>query len=264
MATTSKTLSIYQRLAIAGVPLDHYESDLYAKVTPVSRGIIEDCQSDGTLKPGPVATFRSNSDGTTWYDLPFRYDPFWNGKRTIQERFAAQGFALEQTGGNCTAYVKNDGQIEEWVTVSGTHSAPSAVRDICAVAVCETGEEFSPETETATCGEILAALELGDDAYTLLFLKLHNGHHTRGTRDTPALEARVNAKMGALADALLAKRTQPKSAETLFRNHYTCYGCGNVWEDVWSAMCDDTCPKCGAKNNTPTHSDDITTEGTAT
>jgi hypothetical protein len=29
----------------------------------------------------------------------------------------------------------------------------------------------------------------------------------------------------------------------LFRNFYRC-PCGEEWEDVWSATCDDRCPKC--------------------
>ena len=28
----------------------------------------------------------------------------------------------------------------------------------------------------------------------------------------------------------------------LFRNFYRCDRCGNEWEDVWSATCDDDCP----------------------
>ena len=32
----------------------------------------------------------------------------------------------------------------------------------------------------------------------------------------------------------------------LFRNFYRCANCGHEWEDVWSAMCDDDCPHCGA------------------
>lgn len=105
-------------------------------------------------------------------------------KRTIQERFATHGFMLEQTGGNCTAYLWDDGQVEEWVTVDGTHSAPDALTDVCAVACREKGEDATTVDTVYTCGDILAALELGDDEYTLLFLKLHNGHHKKGTAGT--------------------------------------------------------------------------------
>lgn len=194
MATASKTLSIYQRLAIAGVPLDHHESDLYAKVTPDSTRLL--FQDNPLRIPRPSnapkaswtergrRTFKSDVDGALWYEIPFSYDPFWNGQRTIRERFATHGFTLEQTGGNCTAYVWDDGQVEEWVTVDGTHSAPDALTDVCAVACGEKGEDMVAVDTVYTCGDILAALELGDDEYTLLFLKLHNGHHKKGTAGT--------------------------------------------------------------------------------
>jgi predicted nucleic acid-binding Zn-ribbon protein len=42
-----------------------------------------------------------------------------------------------------------------------------------------------------------------------------------------------------------------------FRNHYECYRCEHKWTDRWSSMCDDDCPKCGARHCTPTHSDDV-------
>lgn len=163
----------------------------------------------------------------------------------IQDRFALHGFHLRGTGGNCTAYVRvNDNDhddIEEWVTLANEASVPTRLAEECRVSLY-TDSEWEPNADHwATCAEILAALDLRDDEYTLLWLKLYNGHHKRAP--------------------------QPTTADTLFRNHYTCYECGNMWDDVWSARCDDTCPKCGAKNNTPTHSDDIndiTTEGTAT
>ena len=43
-----------------------------------------------------------------------------------------------------------------------------------------------------------------------------------------------------------------------FRNHYTCYRCGCTWEDEWSCMCDDDCPRCGARHMSPSDSDDLT------
>jgi DNA-directed RNA polymerase subunit RPC12/RpoP len=42
----------------------------------------------------------------------------------------------------------------------------------------------------------------------------------------------------------------------LFRNFYRCERCSNEWEDVWSATCDDDCPRCGARHMSPYKSED--------
>lgn len=68
--------SVYRALLDAGVPLDSHESDLYAKVTPVSTNIIKQYRQAGALLTSPT-TFISSTDRTSWYDLPFQYDPFW-------------------------------------------------------------------------------------------------------------------------------------------------------------------------------------------
>ena len=31
--------------------------------------------------------------------------------------------------------------------------------------------------------------------------------------------------------------------ELVFRNYYEC-SCGTEWDDEWTSMCDDRCPKC--------------------
>ena len=41
----------------------------------------------------------------------------------------------------------------------------------------------------------------------------------------------------------------------LFRNFYRCDRCGNEWEDVWSATCDDDCPSA-ARHMSPYKSED--------
>ncbi len=43
-----------------------------------------------------------------------------------------------------------------------------------------------------------------------------------------------------------------------FRNIYRCEGCGQEWEDEWSATCDDDCPHCGARHMEPYESEDLT------
>ncbi len=39
--------------------------------------------------------------------------------------------------------------------------------------------------------------------------------------------------------------------QPMFLNKYTCTECGNNWEDRWPAICDDDCPKCGARHMEP-------------
>ena len=43
-----------------------------------------------------------------------------------------------------------------------------------------------------------------------------------------------------------------------FRNHYECAGCGSIWADEWSCMCDDDCPHCGDRHMSPSESEDLT------
>jgi hypothetical protein len=70
--------SVYKLLKAAGVPLDHHESDLYAKVTPESRAIVADYEHRANVK-----TFRSETDkGEFWYDIPFAYEPWWEARTT--------------------------------------------------------------------------------------------------------------------------------------------------------------------------------------
>lgn len=45
----------------------------------------------------------------------------------------------------------------------------------------------------------------------------------------------------------------------LFLNHYTCERCRRRWADEWSCMCDDSCPRCGARDIAPHTSEDLTT-----
>lgn len=40
-----------------------------------------------------------------------------------------------------------------------------------------------------------------------------------------------------------------------FRNHYRC-PCGCTWSDVWSATCDDRCPRCNSSCE-PVESEDL-------
>jgi hypothetical protein len=43
-----------------------------------------------------------------------------------------------------------------------------------------------------------------------------------------------------------------------FLNLYKCDRCRRRWSDEWSCMCDDTCPRCGARDMTPYESENLT------
>lgn len=47
-----------------------------------------------------------------------------------------------------------------------------------------------------------------------------------------------------------------------FCNYYRCPNCSETWADEWSAMCDDDCPKCGARHISPYKSDDAAPDAT--
>ena len=42
----------------------------------------------------------------------------------------------------------------------------------------------------------------------------------------------------------------------MFLNFYICERCDSTWTDLWSAMCDDDCPHCGARHISPFKSED--------
>ncbi len=44
---------------------------------------------------------------------------------------------------------------------------------------------------------------------------------------------------------------------TWYINFYKCDGCGCVWDDAWSCMCEDECPVCHLAFS-PYKSDDLT------
>lgn len=90
-------------------------------------------------------------------------------------KLAAHGFTLENTGGNCTALVKHDGEVEEVITVQNDARAPKDAADIVVVGLYCDGEQ-QDETHGYSLGECLAALENPALAeYALLSLKLYNG-----------------------------------------------------------------------------------------
>jgi hypothetical protein len=68
--------SLYKDLDRAGIPTDHYESDLYVLDTLTSRALVN--------KYG--YKFKSfTSDGRRWLDVPFAYEPFWKKKEQARQ-----------------------------------------------------------------------------------------------------------------------------------------------------------------------------------
>jgi len=72
------TMTIYLSALKRNIPHDHHESDLYLK----------DCQDTQELialygREKDAKSFRSALDNTTWVEIPFAFDPFWN---KIQDR----------------------------------------------------------------------------------------------------------------------------------------------------------------------------------
>jgi hypothetical protein len=66
---------IYTMMVNAGVPVDHHESDLYAKKTQESERIIEWYEHSPA-----VSIFLSSADNSPWYDIPFAYMPWWEAR----------------------------------------------------------------------------------------------------------------------------------------------------------------------------------------
>ena len=65
--------SLYGDLRAAGVPIDHHESDLYFADSPNSRLIL----ARWLVQVRLATRFENQQDGSTWWDVPFAYLPWW-------------------------------------------------------------------------------------------------------------------------------------------------------------------------------------------
>lgn len=74
-------MNIYEQMKKAGVPLDHHESDLFVKITPRSRQIVQDYEHKEN-----VTVFPHQETKELWFDVPFAYQPFWDAKLLGEER----------------------------------------------------------------------------------------------------------------------------------------------------------------------------------
>ena len=65
-------MSLYTDLIAAGVPISHWQSDLYAPVNDTVKEILSRYPNQSR------SVFKSQIDGKLWYEFPFQYDPFWS------------------------------------------------------------------------------------------------------------------------------------------------------------------------------------------
>jgi len=65
-------MTIYEQAKAAGLEMDHHETDLYLKDCEQARKLIADFEFKQN-----VTRFKSQIDGSLWYDIPFSYDPAW-------------------------------------------------------------------------------------------------------------------------------------------------------------------------------------------
>lgn len=64
--------SIYEVLRDAGCTLDSHESDLYVLATEEARRLTEG---------QPSRSFFTDSEGKQWVEIPFAFDPWWEGRK---------------------------------------------------------------------------------------------------------------------------------------------------------------------------------------
>lgn len=74
-----KKKSLYDRVVELGCEIDHHGADLYVRRTPEAYQLIRDFEAEGGITNKTY--FHSTIDASTWIDLPFLYDPYWESKR---------------------------------------------------------------------------------------------------------------------------------------------------------------------------------------
>lgn len=70
-------MSLYTDLIEAGIEVSNWQSDLYFIVTEETREIL----SRHPLQKSNATTFKNQVTGRRCYDVPFAYDPFWEGRK---------------------------------------------------------------------------------------------------------------------------------------------------------------------------------------
>ena len=67
-------MSLYTDLIEAGQPVSNRHSDLYCPVNEVTRSLLK---KHGVTM---ASTFINQVEGGAWFDVPFMFDPYWEGK----------------------------------------------------------------------------------------------------------------------------------------------------------------------------------------
>ena len=73
-------MTLYERLVKVLTPeqIDHWQSDLYVKVTPESKKIVEEFRNlEDASKRITATTFKDQINNELWYEIAFAYDPYW-------------------------------------------------------------------------------------------------------------------------------------------------------------------------------------------
>jgi len=69
---------VYDELKKMNCRIESHFSDLYTPRNDVSIKIVMLYNKISNLSPATI--FKSNVDGTLWYDIPFAYYPYWDKK----------------------------------------------------------------------------------------------------------------------------------------------------------------------------------------
>ena len=70
-------MTLYQRIAAAGIPHANHESDLYVPYTDQVLGMIRECEF---WIPDKIErhVFFNQVEQAPWVEIPLAYDPWWN------------------------------------------------------------------------------------------------------------------------------------------------------------------------------------------
>ncbi len=96
---------------------------------------------------------------------------------SIASRLAAHGFKLTRTGGECTAYERNVGGIDEHIIRASFPSAPENLSDEVLIGTNVYDADEMEYTEGRTMADVLAALENPSEKPYLLSFRLFLGLH---------------------------------------------------------------------------------------
>ena len=72
-----KGMTLYEALNEAKIEMDHHESDLYFELS--GRSIRIASQYPQWMKSATTFTSQIEPKGSLWVDVPFAYDPWWQG-----------------------------------------------------------------------------------------------------------------------------------------------------------------------------------------